>query len=342
MSESRIMGRRMLRIASWAVLCLLPVGGGVYYHWRTARASMPLAHSGPPESRAEDASAASLFPSDPPSQLAASDDRAGDPAPTEVTVDPVLDRLLESLETEAAKALDEDEEARLAEFELKLRQQLALGWKPPWREFDLDLTDEEIRKSPTRDLGIRLWATGLHARELIAFSRPNDAMKRLEVCYRGYAELFSRPDLWEAFRDGVVACSAQLAPAKSDQENLNFVMSLTTLPEMYAYPPIRRNMTGHEKEMIQAHITALLNIKEFVRAVSVRDTPESTAALVTPRTVIVLCQSALAIGKGLSPTQASSARDSLSQFKWSEEAMTEDIPRYVEQGVAELRGLVDR
>lgn len=247
----------------------------------------------------------------------------------------MLDEAMKGLPTKVV-----DEGVRLAKFELYLRQELASGWKPPWKGLEVQLTDDEIRKMPTKELGVHLWATGVHARELFLFNRPSSAMKRLEVCYKGYAELFSRPDLWEAIIDGIDISSAQIDPDRSDQENLNLVMALTTLPETYGYRPIRNNLSGHEKELIEAHIAALLRIRAFVLAVSGRDAP-STAALVTPRTAIALCESALTMGERLSRPQALSAQQSVSRFDWREGRTNEDIPRYIDQAVVELRGLVD-
>jgi hypothetical protein len=254
-------------------------------------------------------------------------------------VDPVVDEVIRSLEAQAGEVFDQEEEARLAKFELELRQQLASGWRLPGKE--LPLTEEEIGKMPTKELGIRLWATGLHARELMTFDHANYAMKRLEVFYKGYAELFRRPDLWEAMIGGMDMLSSQLDTTRSDQENLSLVMALTTLPETYGYPPIRRSIAGHEKELIRAHVAALLKIKDFVLADSRRDASLSTAARVTRRTVIILSQTALALGKPLSPTRALAARRSLSQFQWSEGGTREDMPRYVDLSVAQLQGLID-
>jgi hypothetical protein len=228
---------------------------------------------------------------------------------------------------------------RLAKFELELRQQLASGGKVWGKE--LTQTEEEIRKMPTRELGLRLWATGLHARELMTFDHPNYAMKRLEVFYKGWAELFHRPDLWEAMIGGIETLSSQLDTTGSDQENLRVVMALTTLPETYGYPPIRHSLAGHKKELIRAHLAALLKIKAFVLVVSRRGAALNTAALVTPRTVIILSQTALALGKSLSPTQARAARQSLSLFRWSEGHTREDLPRYVDLSVTQLQRLID-
>jgi hypothetical protein len=341
MRESARGRKRMLSAVSWVAPCFFVAVGGIYYHYRTTHNSMPVARPVPAGSVVENDSSGAPSPRDPTSPALASPERPTNPVPKEILVDPAFDEIIRSLETEAAEAFDKDEQVRLAKFELTLRQQMAAGWRPPGKELELPLTDEEIASMPTRELGIRLWAIGLHARELITFDRPNSAMKRLEVCYQGYAELFRRPDLWEALRDGVVAGSSQLDATKSDRENLSFVMTLTSLPETYGYPPIRRSILGHEKELMQAHITALLKVKDFVLALAHRGAPMGTAALVTPRTVIILSQTALAMGKPLSPALTLSARQSLSQFEWREGCTGEDIPRYVDMSVTKLREFID-
>jgi len=115
-------------------------------------------------------------------------------------------------------------------------------------------------------------------------------------------------------------------------------MALTTLPETYAYPPISQALVGHEKELITAHVAALLRIKAFVSAVSARGSSK-TAKLVTPRTVINLSQIALTIGERVWPMQAKSARHSMSQFEWTKEYSDENLARYIDKAVAELRAL---
>ena len=300
------------------------------YYYHVSCASPPSRHSEvarPTVPRSPSASAVQLA-SGPSSRSDRLQDRP---------IDDVVDELRKGL----LKQIDEDEEVRLARFERNLRRQLNSGWKPPWKDYELQVTEDEIRKMPTKELGVRLWATGVHARKLLLFDHPNSALRRLEVCYKGYAELFNRPDLWEAIVAGINTCSSQLSASKSDRKNRTLVMSLTTLPEMYGYPPIRKRLAGHEKELIKAHMAALLRVKAFVVAVSSRGSSR-TAALITPRTAINLWKCALALGEHLSPTQATSARrQPMSRFKWRKGHTDEDIPRYIDQAVIELRRFVD-
>ncbi|MCF7957502.1 MAG: HEAT repeat domain-containing protein [Phycisphaerae bacterium] len=238
-------------------------------------------------------------------------------------------------ETQPSKSVKTDEEVRLEKLEIRLREQLATGWTPPWKSLNIPFTYEQINKMPTKELGVRLWATGLYARESLIFDHPNTAMKRLEVFHKGYTELFNRPDLWEAIVAGITVSSTQLSPSKPDKENLNRIMALTSISDTYEYPPVKRNIAGHEKELINAHIRALSKIKTFVEEMS-----GSTPSCISPRVAIRLCESALVLAKNYAPIKADSAGKKMSQFKWPKENFSKAIPGYIDQSVSALNRLV--
>jgi hypothetical protein len=134
-------------------------------------------------------------------------------------------------------------------------------------------------------------------------------MKRLEVFYKGYAEFFSRPNLWEAMAAALTDSATQLNLSKTDKENLNYVMVLNTIPDAYNYPPIKRSIAGHEKQLIQAHISALLKIKTFVEKQA-----NSTASKTSPPASIRLVESALTLANNYIPAKAEAARKKISKF----------------------------
>jgi len=329
MSSSDPKRSRVLSIVSWFLPCIpLIAGCAIYYYYRYA-VPAPAPLSSP-------SSAVSAVPDSLPAPRTPNGVSQGSIASHDLATDSFLDEVVKGIQEE----LDDGEEARLAEFELYLLQQLASGWEPPWRGLDIKETDDEIRKMSTKELGLRLWTTGIYARESIVFDRPSSAMKRLEVCYKGYAELFRRPDLWQAMVEAMSNSSLLLSPSNSDQANLNLAMVLTSLPSTYGYPPIRRNIAGHEKELIKSHIAALLRIKDFVVATSSQHA-RTTAPLFTPRTAIVLCESALTLGERLSAAEGRSAKELLQAFQWRDGRTGEDLPRYVDQAVPLLRRFVE-
>ena len=318
-------GRMSVRtVAAWAApCCLILVGAALYWVYgnHTSQANHPSSSAiasapQPPASPHGNTAVGALSTTSIPSE---SGTYAGDP-------------MLDDIRKEVLAEVEKNEDVRLAQFELRLRQQMASGWKPPWRGLDVQLTDDELRTLSTTELAVRLWATGIHARELIAFDRASFAMKRLEVCYRGFSELFNRPDLLDAIIAGI-GMSSHLSPDRPDRDNLNLVMALTAVPQMYEYRPIRNTIVGHEQEVIDAHILALANIKTFVIAMSKRN----TAAMITPRSAIVLSNAALALAERISPMEAQAARESLSHFPWKAANEVDDIARYIDQSVGILK-----
>jgi hypothetical protein len=193
---------RILSGARLAVGCVLVIAAGVNCRPdRSLQTPEVSTSSGVPNPIGEGNLPAGLSSRGPSSQASPPYRGTADPPGDETFVDRYVDETIRRLEAGASEPLDKAEESRLAAFELDLRRQMASGWIPPGKgRLELPQTEEEIRRMPTRELGIGLWATGLHARELIAFLNPDMAMKRLEVCYKGHAELFQRPDLWQATR----------------------------------------------------------------------------------------------------------------------------------------------
>ena len=248
-------------------------------------------------------------------------------------VDPMLDDIRKNV----IREIEKKEDVQLAQVEMRLRQLLANGWKPPWRALDVKLTDDEIRNMPTQTLAAHLFATGVPAREMIAFGdRAPVVMKRLEVCYRGYSELFGRPDLLDAIIAGL-EMSSYLSPDRPDRDNLNLVMALTAVPQMYGAAPIRDKIVGHERDLIKAHINALKNIRGYIVAMSTR----TTTCLITPRSAIVLSNTAIEVAEQVAPSEARAARAALSQFPWKAGNEAESIVSYIDQSLGVLKALIE-
>jgi len=249
----------------------------------------------------------------------------------------VDDSMLADIRKDFLDEVSNSESVRLALFELALRKQMADGWKPPWND-RLPQTDEELRKMSTKELGSKLLATGIPAREMILYgSRPSFAMKRLEVCYRGYSELFSRPDLVDAIV-GSLDVASRLSPDRSDRDNLNLAMALFSIPEMYEYPPIRDKILGHERELIDAHIDVLLNIKTFIGKNGVNRN-KTAAALIAPYRLIGLSESVLSFAERVSPKETQAARASLAKFPWKANGDITEMIQYIDLSVALLKNL---
>ena len=90
---------------------------------------------------------------------------------------------------------DPEQETNLKEFEADLQASLDSGWVPTWKHLEIGLSDQEIQALPTKKLAEDLFRSGLPARTLLLFNHSHVGIKRLEMLYPGYAELFRRPDV---------------------------------------------------------------------------------------------------------------------------------------------------
>ena len=323
-------------IIMWVAPCLLLLVGCVLF----------LYYRAPNNAASSTVTFASGSPHAVPTTLPTSNPQSAPPAATNSSVSSssgpskqdvgVLDPVIYEMRKSVLEDMEKDEKLRLARYELELRKDMASGWNPPWKGLDIKLTDEELKKMPTKDLGAYLWSTGIHARTLILCPESNLALRRLEVCYRGYAELFSRPDLLDAILAGING-AALLSHDKTDQQNLSIVMALTSLPQTYGYPPIRDRIAGHEREVIRAHIAALRSIRNFVGAAY--ESNALTSVRISPRSSIVLSESALALGERLSPEKAKSARQTLAQFRFQDGKDYNDLVNYIDQAIAALQAI---
>ncbi len=213
----------------------------------------------------------------------------------------------------------------LATFELALRASLKSGWQHTWSERGVWLTEKEIASLPTEELGKACFASGLPANLLLLYTNPNFAIRRLEVLHKhkGYAELFRRPDVWKGLIAAMEFHVSQLDPRAERAEgtdNINPIRGLRILPVFYAYPSIRKSITGHEKEMISAHIRALEKLITY-----------HDSQLFSLRVAPVLIKYGLALGKSISPQQYAAACSVLSQYGWGKD---------YDQAIKELRRFV--
>ena len=257
----------------------------------------------------------------------------------EDAADPLLN--IDNIIRDFEKGLDESEENRLAMFELEMRTNLKNGWRPPWSELDLRLTDKEIALLSTEELGRACFASGLPARSLLLYDNPNFGIRRLEILHKGYAELFHRPDCWKALVAAMDLYAAELAPQGESTNNVNAIAGLTTLPELYGYPSLRKSIVGHEREMISAHIRALEKLSAYLNSRPDRTKPNVAAPFFSATAPVALVQSGLALGRRVSPQQYEVSRAALSSLRPGKGYASRDIDRFVDQAAQELKHFVE-
>lgn len=264
----------------------------------------------------------------------AGDDNATAPA-TRPAFDPLagLDLAIQQYK----KGLDPVEEARLKKMEDGLKESLKSGWKPTWSHLDAKMTDKEIKSLSTAELSRRLFDSGLPARTLLLYNSANAGIRRLEVLYKGYKELFHRPDCWKGLVASMDYYATKLDVHAQGTLNVNAITGLMTVPMFYSYPSIRANITGHEREIIAAHVRALKKISAYLSAsvaATGKDKPKRFFAPMAPCGVI---RWALVLGQGLSEQQYQAARAALSQPKWAGGVVASDMRPYIDEAVIVLQ-----
>jgi len=268
----------------------------------------------------------------------AGDDSATAPA-TRLAFEPLAG--LDQAIREYKKGLDAVEEARLKRLEDDLKESLKSGWKPTWSDLDAKLTDKEIESLSTTELSRRLFDSGLPARTLMLYDSANAGIRRLEVLHKGYKELFHRPDCWKGLVASMDYYAAQLDVHAKGTVNVNAITGLMTVPMFYTYPVIRANITGHEREIIAAHVRALKRLSAYLSAsvaATGTDKPKPFFAAMAPS---ALTNWALVLGQGLSEQQYQAARAALSHPKWAGGLVASDMRPYIDEAAIVLQQFAD-
>ena len=161
---------------------------------------------------------------------------------------------------------DPEQEINLKEFEADLQASLDSGWVPTWKNLEIRLSDQEIQALPTKKLAEALFRSGLPARTLLLFNHSHVGIKRLEMLYPGYAELFRRPDIADGLNAIIAMRIDQLISGDPDAGiSISAGIDLGTIADFYSYPTIFKIIDdGHKAEIISAHIQALQRIDSFL------------------------------------------------------------------------------
>jgi len=265
-------------------------------------------------------------------------DSAGAIQPAPVATRPAFDPLagLDEAIRQYKKGLDPVEQERLKKMDDSWKQDLKRGWKPPWSHLAANLTDQEIESLSTAELGRRLFDNGLPARTLMLYNSTNAGIKRLEVLYKGYKELFHRSDCWKGLIASLDYYAAQLAVSGKATDNVNAITGLMTVPKFYSYPAIRVNITGHEREIIAAHVRALRRISAYLNASAASTGKGQHEAFFAPMAPSALINWALALGQGLSEQQYQAARAALANPKWAKGIPASEVRAYIDEAAIML------
>jgi hypothetical protein len=238
----------------------------------------------------------------------------------------------------------DDMNLRLMQYEKELRDQLAGGWKPPWSALEIKASDEELQRMSTRDLAGSLLASGIPEHEMLVVRDPNFALKRLELLHKGYGELLAREDLWETMASGIEFSSNQLDRNAKFVDNARILSGLKKVANLYSYPPIKKQIMGHEKDFIKAHIAALSSIGQFYKDVDERDIHmgDNYNYLKFAGTASTLADVALGMASKVDLPRAERARSSIPALTPDTKKLPSrgEVIQYIDRATTELQRFV--
>jgi len=238
------------------------------------------------------------------------------------------------------KGLGNDEEAKLSLFELELKQSLKDGWNPPWSELNLELPQSAISQMGTIELAKKCFEFSLPARSMLLYSNPNYGIRRLEVLNNGFKELFGRRDVSEGLVAVIDMYSNELAAAVDDKKQINAIMGLTTLPELYSYPGIRKKIVGHEKQILQAHLRSLKQLAEYLDRRSEENTSTISKSYFSSSACESLFRSGMALGQIIAPQKYQDLREKLSRENWNSVHTNIEAKKYLYSAIHDLENIV--
>ena len=245
---------------------------------------------------------------------------------------------LDELHTALLESMMVDSAIDLLEFEANLKVSLKGGCQPPWSNLAPKLTSEEIKSMSTEELTEACFSSGLPARTLLLYTDPRYAVKRLEILYPSYGELFAREDAWRIVPAALALHARQLDPNGPSKDNVNAFMGMVTTLNFYRVKGFGNRFLGHEREMVAAHVNTLVKIREYYRAVAENEAIGKGKQYVCPRTPVLVADWALVLLREASPDDyekmivvVTRARAGLSR-----NPTRQDVMSYVDAVLAEL------
>jgi hypothetical protein len=233
-------------------------------------------------------------------------------------------------------SMTEEKKEELKRIELKYLDMKSRG-ETLWKAEDWMKPENYYKGLDTEALARECFSRSTFAVEMIAFAGHEEvAFVRLKVMHNGFAELFSRSDMWKGILAVYEMLISNLDPMNDTKDVVRAALSLHSLENLYFFYPFKTQIKGHEELFLEANVGALKRFSWFIANRSNGKIP----FYVEPFTVASV---ALMLQQQINPQNYNEIIPELSAVRFTNEQNKEDIKKYLDLAIPSLeRGMHGR
>lgn len=153
------------------------------------------------------------------------------------------------------------------------------------------------------------------------------AFIRLRVFHDGFAELFSRSDMWKGILSVYKMLVKNLDPKMAKIDIINTTTTLDSLTHLYFFPPFKEQLYGREEIFLEANLEALKRFKSFIENYHPTG---SMMKIPFYREPFSVARVALMLQQRTNPQNYYAIIPDLAGVRFSSEQKTTDIKKYLD------------
>jgi hypothetical protein len=187
---------------------------------------------------------------------------------------------------------------------------------------------EYYKNLDTISLATECFQKSIYQSEMIVFNDSIHAFARLEVFHNGFAELFGREDMWKGVLHVYAQASEKISPVYDIQTVAGSSLLLEALGNFYTYPPFQKQLKGHEREFLNANITAVKRYLTYLETYEPEkiglkpdELPFSGPAIIVERVLVFTRQ--------VYPQHYTRIEAAIHDVRWTQQPKVEDLKQYL-------------
>ncbi len=226
--------------------------------------------------------------------------------------------------------LDEKLSARLKEAEAQWLEAKKNG-KTRWNSRQWMKEPSYYRALDTPNLAEECFERSIIANELDIYNDPAFGLRCVRIMHNGFAELFSRADLWQGILHVLDQASATIADPKSDLMQLvHAAGTIEAICTLCRLSPLREQIKGHEAAFLQAQIRVLKGFRAKL------DLPRADGSIGFFREPCSVATMAMVFLRQIAPAEYAALAPRMELFRFPREQNAEILKAYLDMVILAL------
>lgn len=224
----------------------------------------------------------------------------------------------------------EKQSARLKESEAQCLE-LKRNGRQLWNSQQWMKEPSYYRALDTSKLAEECFGRSVIAFELTKYTDPAFGLQCVRIMHNGFAELFSRTDLWQGVLHALDRASATIAAPASDMTQLvQAVGSIEAICTLCRLSPLREQVKGHEAAFLQAQIRVLKRFRAKL------DLPRADGSIGFFREPCSVVNMAMVFLKQIAPTEYAAIAPRIGLVRFPREQNADDLKAYLDMVIPAL------